>query len=111
MKPNDKSDSKEVEQSDADPKLKTAPNSHPEDGGPQEIVFEEPVPIPVSKAKAEKIEKVAKDYVAQKAEVREDQKLEESTIPTGPHCPKCKSTALGMAGGLRHCNSCGFRWE
>jgi hypothetical protein len=25
-------------------------------------------------------------------------------------CPECKSTAVTMAGGMRHCNSCGHRW-
>ena len=25
-------------------------------------------------------------------------------------CPKCGSTATGMAGGMRHCNQCGYRF-
>jgi hypothetical protein len=26
------------------------------------------------------------------------------------HCPICKSTAVGLAGGMRHCNQCGASW-
>lgn len=27
-----------------------------------------------------------------------------------PACPSCRSSATGMAGGMRHCNQCGFSW-
>jgi hypothetical protein len=26
--------------------------------------------------------------------------------PSGPQCPKCGSTSIGMAGGMRRCNQC-----
>jgi hypothetical protein len=28
----------------------------------------------------------------------------------GPSCPTCGSTAVGIAGGMRHCNQCGASW-
>lgn len=27
-----------------------------------------------------------------------------------PACPACRSSATGMAGGMRHCNQCGLSW-
>jgi hypothetical protein len=35
-----------------------------------------------------------------------------STVPLQQaKCTECGSTAVSMAGGMRHCNSCGHRWE
>lgn len=36
--------------------------------------------------------------------------LQETIKPKGQICPKCRSTAIGMAGGMRNCNQCGDRW-
>jgi len=27
-----------------------------------------------------------------------------------PHCPQCSSTIIGIGGGMRVCNTCGFQW-
>ncbi len=31
-------------------------------------------------------------------------------VDTRPGCPSCASKALGIAGGMRICNDCGFQW-
>lgn len=35
----------------------------------------------------------------------------EAPKPKGPACPKCGSSAIGIGGGLRHCNQCGHSWS
>jgi len=35
---------------------------------------------------------------------------ERSTADSKIACPECSSTAVGMAGGMRRCNQCGYAW-
>jgi hypothetical protein len=31
-------------------------------------------------------------------------------VTRSPKCPECGNPATGMAGGMRHCNQCSYRW-